>query len=170
MPHSQYVAGNESPSVADRVIAHAFVIIFGAFALFAGVGIIVAALTGGEISRSLAGTHVIANLLIGSFLIAGSPVSIYGALNLPRRRKRGQPRTRMGRTEAMFVQMIGLVALAIGWLTYSITVVVSWNPYAVIAAGLGISVTLVYALLSYGLRVSIRRLDAQQEADRHLGG
>lgn len=156
MPYSQYVAGREPPSLADRILAHSQTIPLSLLSFIFGLLIVVSITTDIEISRSLAESEPFVMAAVAAPLVAGPPAIIHGALN---------PGLRMRPLTAMALERAGSIATGAGAAAFALGILLSGNTLAIGTALVTTAVSLAFLLQALALKLTEVRVKARRDAE-----
>ena len=150
MPSSPYVAAHEPPSLGDRLLQHPYTLVLSLVAFSLGVQIVVSVFVPEFIvSRAIEAEDTWTKVAMSAPLLAGGPVSIYGAIN---------PGHRMSRVKAWAVEKYGDAAVGAGWLAFGSSVALSGNTFGLFTAQVLIGLGAAYMVRLAACIISERRV------------
>lgn len=161
MPHSQYIPGQEPPSLVDRILAHSFVVTLGFAGILIAILLMASLHPAVVISRALDGIHGAAIVALAAALAVGSVMAFRGAVF---------HKCTWSKLDAMREEMTGCIAASLAWFAFSISVLLSGNPYGVVTILITAGVGWGYAFHAGALHLSRRRILRRREAEDRLRG
>lgn len=161
MPHKQYVAAHEPPSVDDRILARPFVIGMGLIAVALGIQILVSVVHPDYVvSRAIHQAPPLTKLFMALPLLVGGGTAIAGGMNF---------RNHMSRRKAWFVEAFGDLGVGAGFLSFGVAVALSGNNFGSFTAQVLIALGLSFWAQAYACLVSERRVRLDPEVQKKLG-
>lgn len=159
MPHSQYVAQREPPSILDRALAHPFVIPLGLSNVLVGALLLLSMHPRVVVSRALDDVHPLSLILLAGALFYGTFLLYRGALF---------HKCRWSIIDAMKAEMQGSLVSAASNFALVLSILLSQNPYAAITIVLILGPGWGHIFNVIALYVSRRRLKAKKVEKKRI--
>lgn len=156
MPYTQYVAGREPPSIADRIMANSKTTPLSLMSFLFGVLIIFSVPGDFDISLSLSQSNTIVMLTVATPLTIGPPATLWGALN---------PGLRMRPLTAMALECAGSIATGAGVAAFALGILLSGNTLALGTALVTAAVSLAFLLQALALKLTEVRVKARRDPE-----